>query len=322
MEALHDVKIIRVSGEQRHEYMHGQLTIATTGFDKNQARVSAHCDFKGKMFSSMIVSDFQDSFLLSMHKDSALESEAQLKKYGVFSKVDITINQVLHPVGIAGEENIAYLKEIFPSLSEKNMAATSSDSGQVVCFNDASLRYLCYLSDTAKQQLLALSKREELASSTLWNTLEIEAGLANIQSATLGQFVPQMLNFQNLHAIDFDKGCYMGQEVVARTKFLGKNKRATFLLTGIIDKTVSSPAINAGDVLEMQIGESWRRAGVVVRSALSEMVDDKRKNSHSNGMQIKLLGVLPNDTAQNTVLRLKDSEVMLNITLLPYAVTQ
>ena len=347
MEALHDLSVIQVSGEQRHEYLHGQLTVATKSFDASQARLSAHCDFKGKMFSSMVVSDFQDAFLLGIHQDSAIESETQLKKYGVFSKVDIKISELLHPVGISGEENTRHLKEIFPSISTKHMSTTSSDdNGQVICFNDASLRYLCYLTDSAKQQLLDMSNTEELASSNIWNVLEIEAGLANIQNATLGQFVPQMLNFQSLHAIDFDKGCYMGQEVVARTKFLGKNKRATFLLTGTKHKTTSSaenstanstansaanstansaensPAINAGDTVEIQIGESWRRAGVVVRSAFYEESDSNPSNSNTRINQIKLLCVLPNDTAQNAVLRLKDSDVMLNIAQMPYAITQ
>ena len=315
MATLDDLNIVKVSGEQRFDYLNGQLTVSTKRFDGASARLTAHCDFKGKMFAAIIISQCNDAFLLSMHKDSAIISQEQLKKYGVFSKVDIQINEELHCIGIAGDENIKHLRVLFPALSSTHMSTTNSEFGQAICFNDASLRYLCYLSDKGKQRLLDISDADAFVPCDSWNMLEIEAGIANIQTATMSQFVPQMLNFQSIHAIDFDKGCYMGQEVVARTKFLGKNKRATFLLSGTLE---SERSINAGDNIELQIGESWRRSGVIVRAVSRPNAVDESGNSKT----VKLLAVMPNDTDPNAVVRLKDSDVRLSVTPLPYELTR
>lgn len=320
MAALDDLSIISVSGEQRFDYLHGQITIATKGFNNKNVKLAAHCDFKGKMFAAMMVSELDDTFLLSMHKESALESQAQLKKYGVFSKVNIAITEDLYPVGITGEQNIKHLKVLFPGLESSTMVVENNDFGQAICFNDTSLRYLCYLTGKGKQRLLDISNTTVFCAGEAWNMLEIEAGVANIQAATVGQFIPQMLNFQSIQAIEFDKGCYMGQEVVARTKFLGKNKRATFLLAGNIPGDL---AVNAGDNIEIQIGESWRRGGVVVRAAkrTNSLDSENEKSNGSNSHELKLLAVMPNDTVLNTVVRLKNTDVMLSLLPLPYEVS-
>jgi folate-binding protein YgfZ len=303
--SLDDLSIIQLAGEQRFDYLHGQITVATKEFTNSHATLAAHCDFKGKMFAAMVVSQFDDAFLLSMHKESAIESLTQLKKYAVFSKVDIALSESLCPVGVVGEENIEHLKVLFPALDNQSMSTLENDFGQAICFNDTSLRYLCYLSEEGKQRLLEISNTSAFLPCDLWNRLEIEAGIGNIQTATVGQFVPQMLNFQNLHAIDFNKGCYMGQEVIARTKFLGKNKRATFLLSGTVPDTCK---VKAGDSLEVQMDESWRRGGVVVRSA----------NTANNA--ITLLAVMPNDTTSETKVRLKDTDITLDLLPMPYKV--
>lgn len=303
MALLDDLSIAKIAGEQRHEYLHGQITVATAVFDASKAKIAAHCDFKGKMFSAMVVSEYHDTFLLCMHKESAQESIAQLKKYGVFSKVDIGLNEDLCAIGIAGSTEIKHLQVLFPTLHNEHMHVSSNEFGQVICFNDTSLRYLCYLTEKGKQRLLDISDSKHFSTCSLWNMLEIEAGIANIQSANIGQFVPQMLNFQSINAIEFDKGCYMGQEVVARTKFLGKNKRATFLLQASNTELSDVPA---GHNIEVQIGDSWRRGGVIVRSALSQ-------SNH-----LRLLAVMPNDTIPGLVVRLKGTNTELTVMPMPY----
>jgi folate-binding protein YgfZ len=114
----------------------------------------------------------------------------------------------------------------------------------------------------------------------------------------VGEYVPQMLNVHALNAIDFDKGCYMGQEVVARTRFLGKNKRAAFSFC--IDGNVE---VSAGDTIERQLGDNWRRAGLVTSVA--------RLDNETHFM-----AVLSNDTTPQDLHRLADNEA---VTCYPYA---
>ena len=110
-----------------------------------------------------------------------------------------------------------------------------------------------------------------------------------------------MLNLQVLDAINFEKGCYMGQEVVARTKYLGRNKRAGFILkTDLTEQDLS------GELIEYQIGDNWRPGGKVLRSG-------------SDFEQTWAFAVLSNDTAVGSNFRVKSQpDIILQTQALPY----
>ena len=307
---LENMHVINVSGEQMHEYLHGQLTASTQPFNEEKARISAHCDFKGKMFSVSYVSFYKDRFLLTMHKDAAAESLNQLKKYAVFSKVDITIDQDLSCFGVAGSAHKKYVHDLFPEINNKHLSVVNNSYGQAICFNDTTERYLLILTKSGQEKLLSNTKEPFKNDENLWDLLEIEAGVANIQAPTLSQFVPQMINLQCLQGIDFDKGCYMGQEVVARTKFLGKNKRAAFIVKAELDSTkLSSNELVVGENIEIKVGDNWRRGGTIMRTA-----------TVTEGLQTQLFAiiVMANDTPIGSVVRLKESNQELVVQPLPY----
>src|SRR5690606_40156717 len=109
---------------------------------------------------------------------------------------------------------------------------------------------------------------------------DIEAGIPVIDSANSGQFIPQATNLQALGGISFKKGCYSGQEMVARAKFRGANKRALWSLAG-----KASRVPEAGEDLELQMGENWRRTGTVLAAV---QLDDGRllvRAVMKNGME-------------------------------------
>ena len=116
---------------------------------------------------------------------------------------------------------------------------------------------------------------------------------------------PQMLNLQALDGISFNKGCYMGQETVARAKYRGANNRALFLLAGTAGEPVAS-----GDTLELQLGDNWRRSGMVL-------------NAWQQAGQVWLTAVLPKDTEADALFRLKQDEgSRLTVQPLPYTLTE
>lgn len=140
-----------------------------------------------------------------------------------------------------------------------------------------------------------------LSAPTRWLLAHIQHGLSYLEQESIGQYVPQMLNLQAQDAISFDKGCYLGQEMVARMKYLGKNKRATYILSAPANGT---PV--AGSEIEMQLETNWRRAGQVI-------------NAVNINQQLWLLAVLPNDTTANTRLRLAaEPDTLLELQPLPY----
>ena len=121
-----------------------------------------------------------------------------------------------------------------------------------------------------------------------------------------------MLNLQAINGISFTKGCYLGQETVARMQYLGKNKRALFSLNSTENIKLAGE-VNAGDIIEQQLGENWRKAGDVLTSYVSDRQDDKQ--------QINVQAVLASDVDENTKLRLKaQPEVLFSLVDLPYSI--
>jgi folate-binding protein YgfZ len=138
-----------------------------------------------------------------------------------------------------------------------------------------------------------------------WEIDDIRSGLADVREATSNEYVPQMLNLQVLNAIDFEKGCYMGQEVVARTKYLGRNKRAGFIL--YTDRPLDDLT---GQQLEYQIGENWRPGGKVLRSG-------------ADHQQTWIFAVLANDTINGSVFRLKSqNQIVFTVQEQPYNISE
>lgn len=300
---LPEMKALSISGQQRDEYLHGQITLDTKAFDPNHARIGAHCDFKGKMWSIFFLARYKETYHLLMTAACAEQSLAQLKKYGVFSKVDIqALDSDWHIMGGAGVQLKHDLHVLFPHISDSHLSHCANEFGEVITFNDHNLRYLIALHTKGYERILEMATDYIGDDVNAWTMLEISAGIGLLEAQSVAEFVPQMFNLQALSGIDFGKGCYMGQEVVARTKFLGKNKRALYILEANASvETIIEP----GAILEKAIDENWRRSGTVIRSA-----------SFNNTTRI--LAVLPNDTEVDDVLRLKSSLDAFTVMPLPY----
>ncbi|MEP0356187.1 tRNA-modifying protein YgfZ [Paraglaciecola sp.] len=295
---LNNKGIIQLQGEERVKYLQGQVTADIEVLTKAKSLLSCHCDFKGKVWNVSYILSWEDSILLVTHKTALTRSLGELNKYGVFAKVDINDDsdnwQVLGGKGLEFEE---YITEQFGSLPKEHQSTVSNDSGLVISIESPSPRYLVV---QKKASLPALSLQPE---DQEWELDDIKSGLAEIKVETSNEYVPQMLNLQALNAINFDKGCYMGQEVVARTKYLGRNKRASFILSARLTTEDLT-----GQSLEYQVGENWRPGGKILRSA-------------SINNQTTILAVLPIDTAIPSVFRLKSSpSVIFTTETLPYKI--
>ena len=286
---------IKVTGVDTKKYVQGQVTCNVDSLSPEHWTYGAHCDFKGKMWNFFTAFYWQDALYLLCDQDVIPGALSELKKYGVFSKVEITdASAELAIIGAANESPIN--TELFTDIesTDKSVVPTHTHV-RLTLGSESSQRHIIISTD--------LSLVDGLTDgSSVWQALDIQAGIGSITSATSNEYVPQMLNLQALDAIDFKKGCYMGQEVVARTKYLGKNKRAGYILTAPTEYD-----IEVGELLEVQLGDNWRRSGQVLSRGVL------------NG-QTWLFAVLPNDTQSGTDLRVKSQpDIIVTTQALPYS---
>ncbi|MEB6607019.1 MULTISPECIES: tRNA-modifying protein YgfZ [Aeromonas] len=284
--SLTDLAVTRFTGPDRAKYLQGQVTCDVNALLPGQSSLGGHCDPKGKLWSDFHLLCLEES-LLMLTKPSVLARQLpELKKFAVFAKVEIGEFQG-EVVGLAGQGTDAWISAQY-GLRETGLV----DGGMAVRVEAD--RWLL-----ASESPLAL--KLPVGDEALWWGLEIKAGLPHLEAVHQGEYIPQMLNLQALEGISFTKGCYMGQETVARAKYRGANNRALFVLAGSVGGPVAS-----GDALEIQLGDNWRRSGLVL-------------NAWQQQGQVWLTAVLPKDTEADARFRLKQEEgSSLTLQPLPY----
>lgn len=303
---LDDWALASITGADSEKYMQGQVTADVNQLTEQQHLLVAHCDAKGKMWSNLRLFRDGDGFVWIERRSLREAQLTELKKYAVFSKVAIVPDDERVLLGIAGFQARAALANIFSELPNSEKQVVSEGASTLLWFEHPAERFLL-ITDVATAESLTEKLRGEAAlnNSQQWLALDIEAGIPVIDSANSGQFIPQATNLQALGGISFKKGCYSGQEMVARAKFRGANKRALWSLAG-----KASRVPEAGEDLELQMGENWRRTGTVLAAV---QLDDG---------QVLVQVVMNNDMEADSVFRVRDDANTLHIVPLPYSLEE
>jgi tRNA-modifying protein YgfZ len=282
--------VIRLTGADRVKYLQSQVTCDVSALQPGQQSLGAHCDAKGKMWDEFRLLVLDEALLLLTDRSLLERSLPELKKYGVFSKVTIEDASAEYALtGIAGAGSDAWIEGQFPRLDGTGLLP----DGMAVRI--APDRWLL-VSHTP------LDAHLPQQAQINWWGLEILAGLPHMRAVHQGEYIPQMLNLQALDGICFSKGCYMGQETVARAKYRGANNRGLFVLCGS-----AQHAVQIGESLEWQLGPNWKRSGQVL-------------DCWQQDEQVLISAVLPLDTESNASFRFKgQTESQLQLLALPYS---
>lgn len=284
---LTDLALVRLTGEERAKYLQGQVTCDVNALLPGQSTLGGHCDAKGKLWGDFRLYCLQESLLLQTRASLLARQLPELKKFAVFARVDIQLCDWTS-LAIAGTGTDAWIATEFGL----------SDTGLTPAGMAARVAPDRWLLVSEQDPALALPS----APQDLWWALDIAAGIPHLEAIHQGEYIPQMINLQALGGISFTKGCYMGQETVARAKYRGASNRALFVLAG-----EASTAVASGDTLERQLGENWRRSGLVL-------------NAWQQDGRVWLTAVLPKDTEADALFRLKQEEgSRLHLQPLPYA---
>lgn len=305
--SLEDWALVRLNGPDTIKYLQGQVTADIDKLAVNQHVLCAHCDAKGKMWSNLRLFHCGEGFAY-LERRSVLENQlAEIKKYAVFSKITITADNEAVLLGVAGLQARAALAKVFATLPDAENQVVQEGDSTLLHFSLPAERF-AVITNAESAALIAsrLSEQAELNDSRQWLALDIEAGYPVIDTVNCAQLLPQATNLQALAGISFSKGCYTGQEMVARAKFRGANKRAMYWLEGKANRVPQ-----AGEDLELKLGENWRRTGNVLAAiALAD-----------GTLWVQV--VMNNDLEADSVLRVRDDAAsQLVIKPLPYSLAE
>ncbi len=221
---------LTLDGPDASKFLQGQLTCQMDKLQNGQALIGAYCSPKGSVIANFNLCMHADRVMLHMAADVVDTVQTALAKYIVFSKAKLhNENQAWVRLGVWGNK----AKEIINHIAQvpsNEQEVSAFEQGFVLCTNAAAQRYLVYCQkDAAIDIWLGLADYARPASTAAWEIEQIKDGLLYVGQEISEHYVPQMLNLQETGAINFHKGCYTGQEVVARMQYLGKLKRHLYL---------------------------------------------------------------------------------------------
>jgi len=221
--------VLAVRGADAAKFLQGQLTCNLNYLSDTQASLGARCTQKGRMQSSFRILLQGDGVLLAMAAELLEPQLADLKKYAVFSKSKLT------------DESAAWVRfglvnadSALASLGLELPAETDSVARNeyLIAIRVSPGRSELWVpSDRADAVKAQLSSTLDSADLNEWLLGQIRAGIGQVMAQTRELFIPQMLNLQAVGGVSFKKGCYTGQEIVARMQYLGKLKRRLYRLS-------------------------------------------------------------------------------------------
>jgi tRNA-modifying protein YgfZ len=251
---LTDWGLITATGADAASFLHGQLTQDVIGLDERRARLAGYCSAKGRLLASFVAwRSSPEQILLACSADLLAPTLKRLSMYVLRAKckmADASADMALY--GLAGA-----------SAAEWLVADATVSVWSVSRRGDAHLIRLPDAAGTARWLLVqpATAAAPELPAldADTWRWLEVRSGVARIVAATSEQFVPQMVNLELVGGVNFQKGCYPGQEIVARSQYRGTLKRRMQLLDA------SGPVAPGQDVIHS--ADPGQPAGMVVLAA-------------------------------------------------------
>ena len=262
-----DQGLIAIGGEEAAKFLHTQLTNDVEHLGDGDVRFTGFCTPKGRLQATFLMWRDPDAVYLQLPRAIQPALQKRLSMFVMRSKAklrdatDEAPFAALLAFGGAGAQEA--LGRIAGALPAAPMGKTASDAGVVLRLNDAfgAPRYLWLTTqDAAADALSALNGKLALGGNGAAHLAAIHAGEAQVSSATQEQFVPQMINLELLGGVNFKKGCYPGQEIVARTKYLGKIKRRAALAS------IDHAAARAGDEV-FSVADPDQPCGMVVNAA-------------------------------------------------------
>jgi len=246
--------LLRFAGADAQSFLQGQLTCDMRQVTPANALYGGYCSPQGRLLASFVLLATPQGYLMFLPAELADAVMARLKKFVLRSQVSIEREQSVRAIGVGGPQAVAVLGKAIGQAPARPLEMVLYPAATLLCLPGNA--FLALAPAVEIESLWnSLAKLALPAGSAAWDWLQVRSGIPWISAATQDQFVPQMVGLDEVGGISFDKGCYPGQEIVARTHYLGEVKRR--LRSGHVAETA-----NPGDKLV-----SGGQSGAVVVNA-------------------------------------------------------
>lgn len=297
---LSHLGLIGVGGTNAAAFLQGQLTNDIHNVSEARGQLSACCSPKGRVLACLLVFALADSYFLQLPRELLDSILGRLRLFVLRSRVTLTrANDTLILIGLSGWNAHSKLQQTLGAVPKENDDIVQSSPFTVIRVRGERPRYEILGPRGRMRELwTAVAEVACPAGPGAWSLLDIHSGVPTIVRDTAGAFLPQMLNWDALSGISFTKGCYTGQEIVARTQYLGEIKRRLYRarVEGIAVVRPAMPLVvangqaarNVGQVVnaEPQPGDAWDLLAVI---ATEEAARETIQLHDDRGPALKLL---------------------------------
>lgn len=291
--------LISVTGPDSQSYLQGQLTCDLVKLEPQESTLGAHCDAKGKVLSIFRCFEHKDGYALFHHASTTASSLNEIKKYSVFSNVTLDKSDDLI-LGVMGQNADNYID----SITSTRGKVRTIERGSAVKIEEN--RWILIIDHNSIETTLDNVCDANFVEDDIWDKFDIESGVPRIVNSNQNTQIPQAFNLQAINGISFSKGCYTGQETVARAKYRGTNKRVMSIVKGHLPQTSKVPL-----EIERSVGENWRSVGTIFAHY-----------RYTDGLTIGLI-ILPNNLDKETTFRLASQpNSSWQIVTLPYDIEE
>jgi folate-binding protein YgfZ len=226
---LSQFDVLKVSGEEAQGFLHNLFSSDVNALTPQQALPSSFNTAKGRALATLLIWRSPTEFFLQLPHSLAAPIQKKLSMYVLRAKVKIEdASDNIIRFGLSGADAAALLQKHFSVLPQNALDVVHQGDNSLIRLAEDRFQ-INIPAQQASTQWQKLNADARPVGSPCWDWLNIRAGIPVILPQTQEQFVPQMANLDLIGAVNFKKGCYPGQEIVARMQYLGKNKRRMYL---------------------------------------------------------------------------------------------
>ncbi len=258
---LSQFSVIVIAGDDAASFIQGQFTNDVNTVDEKNSQLSAICNNKGRMIANFRLFKHQNNYFLSLKSDLVEATIQHLQNYILRAHIAIQdVSEQLIAIGVSGKNATDLLAPFINNINTDVDSISFNENYIAIRVPGSQLRYEIFCSyDHAIALWKKISAQAEVVNSSSWDYLNIQSGIPFIDANNREEFVPQMANMELINGVSFSKGCFTGQEIVARMHYLGKLKKRCYKININTDKKPET-----GDKLFAENARAGQNTGAII----------------------------------------------------------